>query len=170
MSEKKVIIIAGPNGAGKTTFARSFLPAEAQVPRFLNADLIAAGLSPFAPEAAALRAGRFMVQEMNACERRGVSFAIETTLAGVNYLAHIHRWRAGGYRVTLYFLTLPDVETAVSRVAERVRQGGHHVPEAVIRRRFDAGLRHFEQHYRQAVDIWLKFDNAGAKPILLVIV
>jgi predicted ABC-type ATPase len=167
MSEKKVIIIAGPNGAGKTTFARSFLPAEARCPHFINADLIAAGLSPFAPEAAALRAGRLMLREMDACEERGVSFAIETTLAGLNYLARIHRWRVGGYRVGLYFLTLPDVETAIARVAERVRQGGHHVPEAVIRRRFDAGLRHFEQHYRQAVDLWMKFDNAGVRPILL---
>ena len=92
MSEKKVIIIAGPNGAGKTTFARSFLPAEAQCPRFINADLIAVGLSPFAPEAAALRAGRLMLQEMDACVGRGESFAIETTLAGLNYVERIRRW------------------------------------------------------------------------------
>lgn len=167
MSEKKVIVIAGPNGAGKTTFARSFLPAEAQCPRFINADLIAVGLSPFAPEAAALRAGRLMLQEMDACVRRGESFAIETTLAARNYVERIRRWRAGGYRVSLYFLTLPDVEMAITRVAERVRQGGHDVAEAVIRRRFDAGLRHFEQHYRRAVDLWMKFDNSGVTPILL---
>ncbi len=167
MSGKKVILIAGPNGAGKTTFARSFLPAEARCPHFINADLIAAGLSPFAPETAAQRAGRIMLQEMNACEERGESFAIETTLAGKNYLSRIRRWRAAGYWVELYFLTLPDAETAISRVVERVRQGGHHVPEDVIRRRFDAGLVHFDRHYRQAVDVWVKFDNAGVKPVLL---
>lgn len=167
MTSKKVIIIAGPNGAGKTTFARSFLPAEAQCPHFINADLIAAGLSPFAPEAAAIRAGRLMLAEIDACTERGESFAIETTLAGLNYLRRIRRWRADGYRVSLYFLTLPDVEIAIRRVAERVRQGGHDIPEAVIRRRFDSGLRHFKEHYRQAVDKWMKFDNSGPTPILL---
>lgn len=106
MAEKRVIIIAGPNGAGKTTFARSFLPAEAQCLRFINADLIAAGLSPFAPAAAAIRAGRLMLREMDEYEKRGESFAIETTLAGLNYLQRIRHWRAGGYRVSLYFLSL----------------------------------------------------------------
>lgn len=89
MTAPKVIIIAGPNGAGKTTFARAFLPEEAQCPRFINADLIAAGLSPFAPEAAALRAGRLMLEEIAACARRGESFAFETTLSGLAYLRHI---------------------------------------------------------------------------------
>lgn len=101
---KKVIIIAGPNGAGKTTFARSFLPEEAQCPRFINADLIAAGLSPFAPESAAIKAGRVMLEEIAACARRGQSFAFETNLSGLSYLAHIRRWRAQGYHVSLFFL------------------------------------------------------------------
>jgi predicted ABC-type ATPase len=91
---KKIIIIAGPNGAGKTTFARSFLPEEAQCPRFINADLIAAGLSPFAPEAAALKAGRLMLAEIDECVRAGESFAFETTLAGLAYLGRIKGWRA----------------------------------------------------------------------------
>ena len=163
---KKILIIAGPNGAGKTTFARSFLPEEAQCPRFINADLIAAGLSPFAPEAAALRAGKVMLAEIGDAVGRGESFAFETTLAGVGYLRHIRQWRAGGYRVSLYFLSLPDAEAAVSRVAERVRQGGHDVPEAVIRRRFMAGLRNLDR-YRKAVDLWMIFDSAGASPALL---
>ncbi len=94
---KKIIIIAGPNGAGKTTFARSFLPEEAQCPRFINADLIAAGLSPFAPEAAALKAGRLMLQEIADCVRKGESFAFETTLAGLSYLTRISQWREQGY-------------------------------------------------------------------------
>ncbi|MDB6037568.1 MAG: hypothetical protein JWM99_1409 [Verrucomicrobiales bacterium] len=130
---KKVIVIAGPNGAGKTTFARSFLPREAKCPRFINADLIAAGLSPFAPEAAAIKAGRLMLEEIKASARRSESFAFEATLSGLGYLAHIRRWRASGYHVSLFFLSLPDPEVAIARVAERVRHGGHNVSEKVIR-------------------------------------
>lgn len=165
--DKKIIIIAGPNGAGKTTFARSFLPQEAQCPRFINADLIAAGLSPFAPEAAAIKAGRLMLEEIAACARRGESFAFETTLSGLGYLRHIAQWRANGYRVNLYFLELPSVEIAIARVAERVRQGGHNIPEPVIRRRFATGLRNFDQHYKAEVDTWARYDNAGTEPVLL---
>ena len=164
---KKIIIIAGPNGAGKTTFARSFLPQEAQCPRFINADLIAAGLAPFAPETAAIKAGRLMLEEMDACTRRGESFAFETTLAGVDYLAHIQAWRAAGYHVSLFFLSLPNPEVAIARVAARVRQGGHHIPEDVIRRRFAAGLRNLESAYKAVVDAWAKYDNEGKSPILL---
>ena len=121
--DKKIIIIAGPNGAGKTTFARSFLPQEAQCPRFINADLIAAGLSPFAPETAAIKAGRLMLEEVAACVGRGESFAFETTLSGLGYLRHIDQWHAQGYRVDLYFLALPSAEAAVARVAERTLGG-----------------------------------------------
>ena len=96
--ERKVIIIAGPNGAGKTTFAREFLPQEAACPVFVNADLIAAGLAPFAPEAAAVQAGRLMLAEMERHFLAGRSFAFETTLSGRAYLRHIARWRAAGRR------------------------------------------------------------------------
>ncbi|CAG4906995.1 AAA family ATPase [Paraburkholderia saeva] len=164
---QKIIIIAGPNGAGKTTFARSFLPAEAQLPRFVNADLIAAGLAPFAPETAAIKAARLMLEEIAQYARLDESFAFETTLSGVAYLRHIRLWRAQGYRVSLFFLSLPDAETAIARVAERVRQGGHDIPELVIRRRFAAGLKNFEQHYRDAVDDWALYDNSGNTPIML---
>lgn len=164
---KKIIIIAGPNGAGKTTFARAFLPEEAQCIRFLNADLIAAGLAPFAPETAALKAGRLMLEEMAECVRKGESFAFETTLAGLSYLGRIREWRARGYRVSLFFLALPDADAAVARVAERVRQGGHDIPEDVIRRRFAAGLRNFHEAYKSVVDAWALFDNVGEAPTLL---
>lgn len=164
---KRIIIIAGPNGAGKTTFARSFLPAEARLPRFINADLIAAGLAPFAPETAAIKAGRLMLEEIEQCVQRGESFAFETTLSGLGYLRHIAQWRALGYKVSLYFLSLPNAETAIARVAERVRQGGHGIPEPVVRRRFAAGLENFHQRYRQAVDDWALFDNTGDEPLML---
>lgn len=163
---KKIIIIAGPNGAGKTTFARSFLPKEAQCPRFINADLIAAGLSPFDPEGAAIRAGRLMLQEISMCVKRGESFAFETTLSGLSYLRHIRQWRSEGYHVSLFFLSLPNAETAIERVAERVRQGGHDIPATVIRRRFAAGLKNLEQVYKSAVDTWAVFDNSGPTPIV----
>lgn len=163
---KKVIIIAGPNGAGKTTFARAFLPEEAQCPHFINADLIAAGLSPFAPESAAVKAGRLMLQEIAACAAKGESFAFETTLSGVAYLRHIREWQQVGYHVSLFFLGLSSAEVAIARVAERVQQGGHNIPEPVIRRRFAAGKANFERHYRAAVDAWALYDNSGDEPVM----
>ena len=165
--ELKVIIIAGPNGAGKTTFAREFLPNEAGCPQFLNADLIAAGLAPFAPESAALPAARLMLAELERHFQTGQSFAFETTLSGRAYLRHIARWRAAGYRVELIFLRLASADEAVARVAQRVKQGGHHIPEAVIRRRFAAGLDNLSRHYAPAVDAWALYDNSGEEPILL---
>ena len=163
----KAIIIAGPNGAGKTTFAGEFLPKEAGCPRFVNADLIAAGLTPFAPQAAAIKAGRLMIGEILACVAHRESFAFETTLSGLNYLRHIGEWRALGYHVSLFFLSLPTADMAIARVAERVRQGGHDVPEAIVRRRFVSGRRNFDDRYRDAVDAWALYDNSGREPMLL---
>jgi predicted ABC-type ATPase len=162
-----IIILAGPNGAGKTTFARSFLPQEANCLRFINADLIAAGLSPFAPEAAALKAGRLMLREIDDCVKQQESFAFETTLSGLSYLSRIRQWRLMGYEVSLYFLALPSAETAIMRVAARVKQGGHNIPESVIRRRFIAGLHNFDDAYKCEVDRWAKFDNMGKRPLLI---
>ena len=164
---KKIIIIGGPNGAGKTTFARSFLPSEAGCLRFINADLIAAGLSPFAPEQAAIRAGRLMLQELAQSSAKGESFALETTLAGLNYLQHIRQWKAQGYHISLFFLALPTADAAVDRVAERVRQGGHSIPEAVIRRRFEAGLQNFRTRYQCEVNAWVHYDSSGDTPRIL---
>ena len=163
----ELIGLIGPNGAGKTTFAREFLPNEAGCPQFLNADLIAAGLAPFAPESAALPAARLMLAELERHFQTGQSFAFETTLSGRAYLRHIARWRAAGYRVELIFLRLASADEAVARVAQRVKQGGHHIPEAVIRRRFAAGLDNLSRHYAPAVDAWALYDNSGEEPILL---
>jgi predicted ABC-type ATPase len=166
-SPPRIIVIAGPNGAGKTTFAREFLPQEAGCPVFVNADLIAAGLSPFAPEAAALQAGRLMLQAIAAHVARRESFAFETTLSGLGYARQIPRWRAAGYFVDLHFLALPSADMAVQRVAERVRQGGHHIPEDTIRRRFAAGLRLLKTVYQPLVNQWAVYDNSGGEPQLL---
>lgn len=165
--EKKVVIIAGPNGAGKTTFAREFLPAEAHLPVFINADLIAAGFSPFDPGAAAIRAGRMMLAEIDRHAAKGRSFAFETTLAGHTYLHRIDAWRAAGFNVKMIFLSLSSPEEAIARVAMRVRLGGHDIAQDVVRRRFASGLRNFLQVYRNRVDYWQWFDNSGPAPRLL---
>jgi len=167
VAERRVIIIAGPNGAGKTTFAREYLPQELGITAFINADLIAAGLSPFAPELAARRAGRLMLEEIDRCAEEGADFAFETTLAGKVYLRRIERWRRDGYRSKLIFLSLGSVEDAIERVRLRISQGGHAIPIPVIQRRFAAGLTNFHQHYRPAVDSWQLIDNGGEKPELL---
>jgi len=164
---KKITIIAGPNGAGKTTFAREFLPLEAACPVFVNADLIAAGLSPFQPEVAAFRAGRIMLQEIGTHVARGSSFAFETTLSGLTYARMIPEWQAAGYRVKLIFLSLNNEDEAIARVAMRVHQGGHSIPPDVIRRRFVGGMRNFQNTYRTLVDAWQWFDNSRRTPRLI---
>lgn len=167
MNQARVIIIAGPNGAGKTTFAREFLPQEAGCPVFVNADLIAAGLSPFDPERAALQAGRLTLEAIARHVAQRESFAFETTLSGRAYARQISHWQGLGYRVELFFLSLPSADMAVQRVAERVRQGGHNIPEATIRRRFDAGRRLLTELYQPLVDQWVVYDNAGDEPVLM---
>jgi predicted ABC-type ATPase len=166
-AEKKIVIIAGPNGAGKTTFARAWLPYEAGCPVFINADLIAAGLSPFDPDAAAFRAGRLMLEEIDRNAAAGVSFAFETTLSGHTYLRRIKTWRSAGFVVKILFLSLRTPDEAIVRVARRVQQGGHDVPPVVIRRRFAAGMKNFMEVYRYKVDYWRLFDNSGPRPLLL---
>ncbi|MHB1174113.1 MAG: AAA family ATPase [Sulfuriferula sp.] len=147
-TKPRVLIIAGPNGAGKTTFAREFLLNEAHCPVFVNADLIAAGLAPFAPETAALRAARLMLNELVRLAAARVSFAFETTLAGRGYLRLIRQWQLAGYHVGVIFLQLDT-------------------PETVIRRRFVAGQENFAHRYAPAVDFWVLYDNAGERPVLL---
>ena len=163
MPDKRVLIIAGPNGAGKTTFAREFLPQDADSSVFFNADLIAAGIAPFEPQKAALRAGRLMLEEMRRHFEAGESFAFETTLSGRAYVRLIRQWRAAGYHIKLIFLSLKSPEEAIARVASRVRQGGHDVPEHVVRRRFDAGLTNFHKVYAPLVDTWILYDNSGTE-------
>ncbi len=164
---KNILIIAGPNGAGKTTFATEFLLNEANCPTFVNADMIAAGLNPFQPERSAVRAGRLMLNTIDTYVSDGESFAIETTLSGRGYARLIPLWRAQGYRIYLYFLQLPTPELALARVRNRVLEGGHDVPEEVVRRRFYAGWRNFQQIYRDIVDEWALYDASGSMPAVI---
>jgi len=166
-SRPRAIIIAGPNGAGKTTFAQEFLPGEGNCPTFINADLIAQGLSPFRPEAMAVEASRLMLERVRKSVAKREDFAVETTLAGRAYLRMIREWRAAGYQVELMFLQLPSADLAVERVRQRVAQGGHNIPEADICRRFDRGINNFRNHYRHIVDAWQIYDASQWPPVLI---
>jgi predicted ABC-type ATPase len=159
--EPRCIIIAGPNGAGKTTFAREFLPREAGIMRFVNADLIAAGLSPLKPELAAVAAGRLLLGELDRLAAAREDFAFESTLSGLAYAGRIKEWKDAGYRVEIVFLKLASVTLALRRIADRVKQGGHHVPAADVRRRFERGWKNFETTYRELADAWAVYDNSG---------
>ncbi|HEV2348905.1 MAG TPA: zeta toxin family protein [Terriglobia bacterium] len=162
-----VYIIAGPNGAGKTTFARKFLPQHAQCSNFINADLIAQGLSPFAPEAVAFQAGRLMLEEIQRLAQRRSDFAFETTLSGSTYLNLIHRMRTQGYTIHIFYLWLPGVDLALSRVRDRVLEGGPSVPEPIVRRRYVRLIKNSLRTYRHEADGWDLFDNSGKIPFLI---
>ncbi len=157
-------IIAGPNGAGKTTFALSFLPEVAHCQRFVHADLIAAGLSPFAPARQRISAGRLFLWEVADAEKQRESFGFETTLAGHGYLRLIERLQRTGWHVELVYLALIDSDTARDRVAERVAHGGHHIPEQDIERRFHRSLANLFQSYAAKVDRTRCFLNTEARP------
>jgi predicted ABC-type ATPase len=162
--QPSVYILAGPNGAGKSTFARLFLPEYADCKEFVNADLIAAGLSPFNPESLAIEAGRLMLERIETLARSRVDFGFETTLAGRSYVPLISRLRSEGYRVILFFLWLSGPDLAMTRIRDRVRVGGHDVPAEVVRRRFKRGIDNLFRLYLPLLDSWLIFDNSGKGP------
>ncbi len=160
-------IIAGPNGAGKTTFALEYLPRVAHCSRFVNADLIAAGLSPLAPERELMAASRLFLSEIEACIGQGEDFAFETTLAGRSYLKLVRRLRADGWRVELIYLALPSMQMSKLRVAERVAHGGHNIPTADIERRFARSLDNLFHAFAAQVDACRCFMNSDATPELV---
>ncbi len=164
--EKKLFIIAGPNGAGKTTFALDYLP-QIGCTRFINADLIASGLSPLAPEREILAASRIFLRRIKECIAECETFAFETTLAGRTYLRLIERLRADGWCVDLIYLALPSVEMSKLRVVERVAHGGHNIPPADIERRFPRSLRHLLIDFSRRVDSCTCFMNDGESPVLV---
>ncbi|MDY6973945.1 MAG: zeta toxin family protein [Thermodesulfobacteriota bacterium] len=164
---KKCYIIGGPNGAGKTTFANEFLPVEADCLNFINADLIAQGLSPYQPIKMAVEAGRLMIQHINECVRRNESFAFETTFSGKGYVKKINEWKKKKYEIIIYFLKLASVEVCIERVKLRVAQGGHNVPEQDIRRRFERSWDNFNTLYKPLADSWIIFDTSGNMPVIL---
>jgi predicted ABC-type ATPase len=161
------IVIAGPNGAGKTTFAREFLPKDARVIHFVNADLIASGLSPLRPEVAALAAGRLFLKEIDRLAKAHLDFAFESTLSGLVYLNRLKRWKTIGYRIEIVYLRLSSPQLALRRIAARVKQGGHNVPRADVLRRFNRSWENFQNVYRLLANEWTVYDNSRGKPHVL---
>lgn len=163
MKAPRCIIIAGPNGAGKTTFAREFLPKYAGVIHFVNADLLAAGLSPLKPDLAVLNAGRLFLAELDRLAKLREDFAFETTLSRLSYINRLMRWKSAGYQIEIIFLRLASVQLAFRRIAMRVKQGGHNIPRKDVLRRFERGLKNFETAYKPLADKWKVYDNSGSQ-------
>ena len=162
-----LFVVAGPNGAGKTTYVRRFLPQEMRCREFVNADLIAAGLSPFDPDRAAFEAGRIMLRRLRELTDRRESFAFETTLSGHGYIEFLRDLRAAGYRIRLDFLWIPDLDITRNRVRQRVTKGGHNIPDEIQQRRFQRGIRNLAERYRPLVHYWRLYDNTGQHPHLV---
>lgn len=167
MRQKRLFIIAGCNGAGKTTACFRMLPELLDCKEFVNADEIARGLSPFQPETVALEAGRIMLSRIHELIGRGEDFAFETTLATKSYLSFIRKAKQAGYFVSLVFFWLESPELAIERVKKRVTEGGHHIPEGVVRRRYQRGIENLFNLFFNEVDYLLIFDNTGPNPELI---
>lgn len=165
MKPKNLYIIAGPNGSGKTTFAQKFLPKYCT--HFINADLIAQGLSPFSPVVAAMKAGRLVLKEIEEASNKGANFAFETTLSGKTYLALLKKLKNKGYRVHLFFLWIPSPNLALERIKDRVAGGGHDVPAVDVRRRFKRSIENFLKVYEPLLDTWMLYDNSESEPRLV---
>ena len=161
-----IYLIAGCNGAGKTTFAKEFLLKEAGCANFLNADYLALGLSPLSPEIAAMKAGRLLLKELRSLIAQKETFAVESTLSGFTHLRMARLAKRRGFRVYLHYLWLPTSDIAIARVRERVKKGGHNVPVADIRRRFNRGLRRLVHDYAPVADRWAVWDNLANPPQL----
>jgi predicted ABC-type ATPase len=166
-AKPRCIIIAGPNGSGKTTFARDYLPTIAGLIHFINADLIATGMSPLRPELGAIAAGRLVLRELDRLAEAKAEFAFESTLSGLQYAKRIAGWKARGYVIEIVYLRLASPQLALSRIAARVRQGGHSVPRADVLRRFKRGWANFCKVYQPLADRWAIYENSKSKPKLL---
>lgn len=156
----KVVVIAGANGSGKSTIAPKMLRQALAVHEFVNADSIATGLSAFAPDTVAFKAGRLMLDRVRELAKESRDFAFETTLASRTFAPWLKTLQSHGYEFHLIYLWLPQAELAIQRVAERVRSGGHDVPAATVRRRYEKSLSNFFNLYRPFADSWLMLDNS----------
>ena len=162
----RCVVIAGPNGAGKTTFAREYLPSIAGLIHFVNVDLIAGGISPLRPELAAVTAGRVVLRELDRLVEAKADFAFESTLSGLRYANRMQSWKAQGYSIEIVYIRLPSPQLALSRVAARVKQGGHNVTRADVLRRYKRGWVNFLEVYRPLADHWTIYDTSELTPQL----
>jgi predicted ABC-type ATPase len=156
----QVAVLGGINGAGKTTASQCVLRDALKIPVFTNADAIARGLNAFDPESEAMKAGRVMLEHMRAMAAARGSFAFETTLAARTYARWLGELKREGYAVHLFYYWLESADMAISRVADRVKSGGHFVPDDTIRRRYSRSVRNFLELYRPLVTTWQVFDNS----------
>lgn len=165
-----VVVLAGPNGAGKSTAAPRLLKGALKVTEFLNADLIARGISPFNLESAAvaIEAGKVLLCRMDSLAKQRISFGLESTLAGRTLVPRLNELNKSGYKVHLVYVYLRSPDLAVTRVADRVRHGGHNIPEETIRRRYDLGLRNFVELYRPLATTWRIYDNSKTGDLKLI--
>jgi predicted ABC-type ATPase len=158
---KRILMIAGPNGAGKTTMAQRLIINSTLLYEFINADEIAKSLAPIHPESMALTASKLMIKRLKELLDANKNFAFETTAAGTNYLKHLKFAKSRGYEIVLAFLWLSSPEHAISRVAQRVKQGGHNVPEKTIIKRYHLGIKNLLKHYLPIVDRALIMNNSS---------
>ncbi len=158
-----VVVIGSPNGAGKSTLAPRLLRAAMQVTEFINADLIAQGLSPFNADGAALAASEILLRRMEQFAEKRVSFGVETTLASRSLAPCLRKLISDGYEFHLVFLYLKSPDLAVERVADRVSHGGHNIPEATIRRRYEGGLRNLFSLFQPLASSWKVYDNSNPR-------
>ena len=163
----RCLVIAGPNGSGKTTFAREFLPNDAGIFNFINADLLASGLAPFRPANAAIAAARLFIAEVSRLAKSQASFAFESTLSGLSHAKRIRAWKSAGYSIEIVYLKIGSPQLALHRIRARVQQGGHDIPRVDVLRRFARSWKNFLEVYQPLADHWSVYDNSGLKPILM---
>ena len=160
-----LFVIGGCNGAGKTTASLNILPEILDCKEFVNADTIAYGLNPLMPESVAFEAGKIFLNRINELIGEKKDFAVESTLASKSLANIIHKARKSGYKTNLIYFWLQNYEVAIERVAERVKLGGHNIPEEVIVRRYYRGINNFFEIYNKISDYWIVMDNTENKTV-----
>jgi predicted ABC-type ATPase len=164
-NSRQLYMIGGPNGAGKTTAAMSLLPELLDCYEYVNADSIAAALSPFAPETTAIQAGRLMLDRINHLAAQKKDFAFETTMASRSFYHLLERYKQEGYRISLIFFWLQSSELAIERVRDRVQNGGHNIPDNIVLRRYSRSIKNFMDLYLPIANDWMVFDNSFTHPV-----
>ena len=168
MVSPQIFVIAGPNGAGKTTIANTILLDYLQCYEYINADIIALGLSSFKQEEVAIQAGRLALKRIEYLASRKLNFAFETTLSGKTYLSYLRKYKNHGYIINIIFLWLSSHDLAIKRVETRVKKGGHNISQDIIIRRYHRGIYNFIGYYIDIADNWFLYDNSYKDTPILI--